>query len=846
MTDRRALLIGVETYLDEALTGRPGTSVCMGRVARRLELGQWEVALLTDTAAAGADQPLLSNVLGRLDWLSQADEVLVVFSGHVRDDRLLLRDARTRQLERTGLALTEVVDVLPPKAGVLVDGPVSRDALVGVSWASAWAPEQEGASDRPSPYLAAIAHGLGTDSVSTPLTGIRLMAQVAETLGASTEDVPAFWISGDPTGSVLVSAPADLVTCGHCLKVVEQAAASYCPHCGRAMASSGFIDGGRYELLETLGQGGMGQVYLAHDTRLGCERALKLLSVPEGLDVRDAEILRARLIQEARAAQTLADKTHHVVRVFDVGHSAERDVPFLVMEVLRGETLQSHIARGPMAVEKAVSIAYQIAKTLAVAHPKGMIHRDLKPSNVMLVERDGEKDFVKLLDFGLVKVENAELLTESGCAMGTLQYMPPEQLQGQKVDARADVFALGAVLYECLTGVRANPGKAHHEIFRVLLDVGVEPIAQRCPDLPEGLAGVVDRCLKLDMESRYADGGAVMRALEAFLVDDTLPRGTPASPSAEDDPPSDSIGTDRTVAGWRAADAVPIDSTPSLATGEISPRAVKPEVRRWPLPAAVVFVIGAGLYWGVGGEPRITVADAGVVNTVAAPSTSARVPDAGPTLDAKTTPQIPSGPSPLARPAGVLPADIEVLRRLDGDGVFYQTADPLHAFAALVRDVTLGTKKPPALDSAADDQWRALPSSLRTWLAEGVELDGIEAHATGVRLSQRHLEGLRAMQPRRHKIRRLGRIWVDKHRAPIFAAVNCRGAKTGDRLVTARWEILGYSGGRCTDRDCPRALARGLQKARELGEQLRLTLVLERPSKAGDASSNPHARCVLR
>lgn len=843
MADRRALLIGVETYLDDALVGRPGTTVYLERIARRLALGQWQVTLFSSAAGDESKRPLLSNVLDQLDGLAQADEVLVIFAGIVRDDRLFLRDARTSQLQRTTLTLAELVAALPAPSGVLVDGPVLPGALEGVTWASAWTEDAVVKAAEPSPFLAAIAHGLGTESVANPITCARLMTLVGDTLHQM-DDAPRLWRTGQPTKTVLVSAPPAQVTCGHCLKVVEQVAASFCPHCGRSMASSGSIGDGRYELLDTLGHGGMGHVYLAKDTRLGCERALKLLSLPDTLDAHNAEILRARLIQEARAAQTLGDKTHHVVRVFDVGHSAERGVPFLVMEVLRGETLQDRIAQGPLPVSKAVSITHQIATTLAVAHPSGMIHRDLKPSNVMLVERDGVPDFVKLLDFGLVKVENAELLTESGTAMGTLQYMPPEQLQGQVVDARADVFALGAVLYECLTGVRANPGRAQHEIFRVLLDVGVTPIARVNPDLPDGLCAVVDRCLQLDPAARYADGGAVVDALSPFLGGEDTPFIEPSMPMTGTGDASQAP----TEPGWVEADELPAVSTPSLATGEIAIDETRRETARWPILVAAALVVGVGLAWGLSGNAPAGVSDATTAMTTptvlppASPSapTAVRAPDAAP------PPASDPGPEPLKRPQGPLPGDIEVLRRIEGDGVFYQTPDRLHAFAAIVRDVTVGTQIPPVPDPVADEQWRGAPDAVRTWLGQAIDLDGIEAHATGLRLARRHLDGLRAVRPQVVKIRRLGHLWTDATRRPIFSTVNCRGAKPGDRLVTAKWAVLGYSGGRCRDHGCPKALARALQNVRQLGEQLRLSLELERSSETGDESSTTHARCVLR
>jgi len=418
------------------------------------------------------------------------------------------------------------------------------------------------------------------------------------------------------------------------------------------------------------------------------------------------------------------------------------------------------------------------------------------------------------------------------------------------VDARADVFALGAVLFECLTGRRANPGKAHHEIFRVLLDSGVEPIVQVRPNLPAGLCAVVDRCLTLDMGGRYASGGRVMQALEPFLIHDDTGSAAADSgsggPIGEDPSALGAYATDLTVQGWAGRDALPAESTPSLATGELSgpPRDI--ENRRWPIWAAAVILLGAGLVWGLGRNESVMVQDAGVAGAVTAPTSPPTSPEVAQVPDAAPEPQPLLEPQPLTRPTGPLPKDVEVLRRVDGDGVFYQAPERLHAFAAIIRDITVGLKAPPAPDAEADEVWRAIPPAVRAWLAEGVDLDGIESHATGLRITRHHLDGLRAVRPRVHKIRRLGRLWAAKNRRPVFAAVNCGQGRPGDRLVTARWTVLGYSGGRCADHSCPRALARALQNAREVGEQLRLNMVLERDGEEGDESSNTRAHCVLR
>src|SRR5580700_3980265 len=211
---------------------------------------------------------------------------------------------------------------------------------------------------------------------------------------------------------------------------------------------------GPYEILGPLGAGGMGEVYRARDTRLGREVALKVL--PESFS-RDANRLR-RFEQEARAVAALNHP--NILAIHDIGE--EGGAPFIVSELLEGTSLRSELEGGALSSRKAAEYAVQIAHGLAAAHDKGIIHRDLKPENIF-VTRDGR---VKILDFGIAKLvrpettpdEGATLdagLTSEGVVMGTAGYMSPEQVKGDPADARSDIFALGTVLYEMLSGQRA-------------------------------------------------------------------------------------------------------------------------------------------------------------------------------------------------------------------------------------------------------------------------------------------------------------------------------------------------------------------------------------------------------
>src|SRR5271166_2143748 len=210
---------------------------------------------------------------------------------------------------------------------------------------------------------------------------------------------------------------------------------------------------GPYEVLSPLGAGGMGEVYRARDTRLGRDVAIKIL--PESL-TQDADRLR-RFEQEAR---TVAALNHpNILGVYDIGQ--QQGSPYMVCELLDGETLREKMQEGPIAQRRAIEYASQIAEGLAAAHDKGVIHRDLKPENVF-VTRDGR---VKVLDFGLAKLARVEtgstvsgggataavaVHTMPGVVLGTAGYMSPEQVRGKEVDARTDIFAFGAILYEML------------------------------------------------------------------------------------------------------------------------------------------------------------------------------------------------------------------------------------------------------------------------------------------------------------------------------------------------------------------------------------------------------------
>ncbi|HEX3130729.1 MAG TPA: protein kinase [Thermoanaerobaculia bacterium] len=287
---------------------------------------------------------------------------------------------------------------------------------------------------------------------------------------------------------------------------------------------------GPYEILAPLGAGGMGEVYRAKDPRLGRQVAIKILS-PELAS--DPERLQ-RFEQEARAASALSHP--HILAVFDF--RSESGTSYLVTELLEGETLRARLAGGALPVRKAVDIAIQTARGLAAAHEQGIVHRDLKPENLFLT-RDGQ---VKILDFGLAKLplpDSASRLaaattvpgTEPGVVMGTVGYMAPEQARGLPVDARADLFSLGAILYEMLAGRRAFQGSAAVEVLNAILRQD-PPDLQSADGRPIPLAVelVVRHCLEKDREARFQSARDFVFALEALSGSTSTPgAGAPST-----------------------------------------------------------------------------------------------------------------------------------------------------------------------------------------------------------------------------------------------------------------------------------------------------------------------------
>ncbi len=258
----------------------------------------------------------------------------------------------------------------------------------------------------------------------------------------------------------------------------------------------------RYRILEQIGIGGMGTVYRARDMQLARDVALKFLPPSLALDDDSKE----RLLSEARAAAALEHP--NVCTVHEIGETEEGQA-FIAMAFYDGETLKERLRRGPLPVSKATEVAVQLAHGLAAAHARGIVHRDVKPGNVMLTATGT----VKLLDFGLAKRADAPV-TGPGATLGTVAYMSPEQVRGGPLDRRTDLWSLGVVLYEMLSGVRPFRGGNNRVLLRAILHGDPDPVTERRPETPEPLARVVERLLRKEAEARYASAEELRADLE--------------------------------------------------------------------------------------------------------------------------------------------------------------------------------------------------------------------------------------------------------------------------------------------------------------------------------------------
>ncbi|MCP4604966.1 MAG: serine/threonine protein kinase [Proteobacteria bacterium] len=274
----------------------------------------------------------------------------------------------------------------------------------------------------------------------------------------------------------------------------------------------------RYRVIDQIGEGGMGVVYIAEHVEIEKKVALKVLR--DDFSKRPEVVERFR--QEARAASKIGHA--HIVDVTDFGQIKDGGVYF-VMEYLKGQGLSDLIRGEPISVERAVPIVTQIARALQAAHKLGIVHRDLKPENIFLVEREEEKDFVKVLDFGIAKISDRDSdgkrLTKTGMIFGTPEYMSPEQAAGKELDHRVDIYALGCIMFEMFTGQVPFDGESFMAVLTQHMFEPIPLIESIRPetDIPPSVRNVVYRAMSKDKDNRYSDMSALEADLERALND---------------------------------------------------------------------------------------------------------------------------------------------------------------------------------------------------------------------------------------------------------------------------------------------------------------------------------------
>src|SRR5712671_6137190 len=313
---------------------------------------------------------------------------------------------------------------------------------------------------------------------------------------------------------------------------------------------------GPYEILAMLGAGGMGEVYRARDTRLDRTVAVKVLAS----HLSSSPELKQRMEREAKAISSLNHP--HICHLYDIGSQDGTD--YMVMEFLEGETLAERLRKGAMPLNEIFKTGIAVAEALAVAHRQGLVHRDLKPGNIMLTEGGA-----KLMDFGLAKplgLRNTATgrgaapsftaaatssgpsplspLTTAGSIIGTIQYMSPEQIEGKDADARSDIFAFGAVLYEMATGKRAFQGKSHLSTASSILESDPQPVSGIKPNTPPAFEHVLTTCLQKNPEERYFAAHDIKLQLQWIAADRTSPATVQALSSRSSSP--------RERLGWTA------------------------------------------------------------------------------------------------------------------------------------------------------------------------------------------------------------------------------------------------------------------------------------------------------
>jgi serine/threonine-protein kinase len=422
-----------------------------------------------------------------------------------------------------------------------------------------------------------------------------------------------------------------------------------------------------WRVLDRLGAGGMGVVYRGEHVLIGRVVAIKFLRWAMEADA----VVVERFHREARASARIGNE--HVVDVLDFGR-LPNGTPFMVMELLEGVELGELIAgHGALPLGRALHIVDQLCEALAVVHRSGIVHRDLKPENIFLVRRGRDADFVKVLDFGISKFHAAEegavQLTRSAAVMGSVRYMSPEQARGTRdVDARTDLYAVGAILYHCLTGQPPYPEESFMAVLFKAAHDPVPDVRALRPELPAGLSAVITRALAKSASDRYPDCDSLREALAPFALDGdlSLSHTAPAALS------------------WSSSQSLPpaapvASSVPALEVGSRPSTAPESPVRRSRTDLLVALAALAVLA-SVGVGALMPRRDARPVSTAPAPSIIAPPPP--PPSDLVEPPAALAVPHPavaLAAPEAIRTAPPRRARASQGTAAVVSDAGPTRA-----------------------------------------------------------------------------------------------------------------------------------------------------------------------
>jgi serine/threonine protein kinase len=426
---------------------------------------------------------------------------------------------------------------------------------------------------------------------------------------------------------------------------------------------------GKYEIERLVARGGMGALYLAHDPDLDREVAIKVMSE----DIMRDEQARARFYREARSAARLQHR--NIVTVYDFAHDG--DTPYFVMEFLRGENLSQRLRHGPpLTLPMKLDLAIQLCEGLQFAHGEGVIHRDVKPANIWLLE-DGS---VKLLDFGIAK-SSTGTLTLGSSVVGTAGYMSPEQIEGQPVDSRSDLFSVGAVLFELVAGQPPFDGDSVTAVMMKIVQEEPAPdLRTVAPATPQGLASAVSRALEKAPEHRYGDAAqmaADLRAVrveideqeeqsdgatlvkDAFEVRKTLSRSMPSDAAPR---PASTLLLAQHPA--RSAEVVPSHDYMLRSPEEIASVVSAAGVEhvsplwkcRWVLVNAAALAMAVAVTMLVAVRPELFFRNNSSINTTTVESPAQRPPSGPPPAQLTPPPPEPSPAAPTASPPEPPPA----------------------------------------------------------------------------------------------------------------------------------------------------------------------------------------------